>query len=127
MPRVKKAIKPLEKTTEITGEQKPIRSLYELVGLSVNPYQHDNLEDYKAHLDTLTFSDLQEHSINVGVIPRDNRQRLEDDLHKEFVKKMGDLSLNDALTAEAKASEENKSTLTKEQQIQLKNFLSRGR
>ncbi len=126
MPRPRK-IKPLEQSTEVTGEQKPIRSLYELAGLSVNPYQHDNLEDYKAYLDTLTFSDLQEHAVNVSVIPRDNRQRLEDDLHKEFIKKMGDLSLNDALAAEAKAAEDNKSTLTKEQQIQLKNFLSRGR
>lgn len=119
-----------EITGDIVGSPKQF-SLYEMVGLNVNPYGKLTLDDYKEKIREMTFADLQDHAVNqAGVIPVDDRERLEKKLVAQFLQTTGQLQAN---AIQRKESEEQmvaskrKSHLSKEQQRQVTELLSRGR
>lgn len=115
---------------EITGEKKPQLSLYEMVGLNVNPYPEPTLDQYKARCEGMTFSDLQDHAVHVGVVPIDDKEKLVDRLARQYTITTGQLQANAIQREEAEEAMRNskkKSHLSKEVQKQVSDLLSRGR
>jgi len=118
-------------STEITGDLKPRLSLYEMVGLNVNPYNQRTLEEYQAYLDTLSFIELHEHAAQeAGVVPIDDREKLLERLSRQFIVVNGQLEANAIQVKESREQLEaskKKSKLSPEKQRQLKEILARGR
>lgn len=66
------------------------KSIYELMGGKVFPYEENTLEEYRKRLDKMDFADLQRHAVQVAnILPNvDKRDRLVDKLEREFLKKL---------------------------------------
>ncbi len=66
------------------------KSIYELMGKKIFPYDEHNLEDYRKKLDAMDFADLQRHAVQVAnILPNvDKRDRLIDKLEREFLRKL---------------------------------------
>lgn len=115
---------------EITGDRKPQMSLYEMVGLQVNPYRNQTLEEYKANIRVKNFADLHEHAVGVGVVPIDDKDKLLERLERQYIIVNGQLEAN-AVQRDESAQQmrdgKKKSPLSKEQQRQVADLLSKGR
>lgn len=66
------------------------KSIYELMGSKVFPYEETTIEAYRKKLDKMDFADLQRHAVQVAnILPNvDKRDRLIDKLEREFLKKL---------------------------------------
>jgi hypothetical protein len=112
---------------EITGDRKPVTSLYDLVGLSSNPYGARDLTEYRANLTKMNFSDLQDHAIEVGEVPTDDRERLTDKLERRFIQTTGQLEAAVVNSVDADKELKKKNQLSKAEQKQVQDLLARGR
>lgn len=61
-----------------------VRSIDELLGLSSNKYNTHDVDKYEAQLNEMNTSDLQAHSIGLGVLPKEDRRLLVQLLLKQF-------------------------------------------
>lgn len=115
----------------ITGDRKPVLSLYELLNQRVNPYKQKTIEEYKAFLEGLTLSDMQDHAVNeAGTIPFDSREKLLKHLETQFLTISGQIEAINAHNEQAlkKTTEgQELAHLSKAKQKQVRDFLSRGR
>lgn len=73
------------KKHEATGDKKPISSLYSLMGLEGKKYTAKSFEEYTQQLDRMDLADLQDHAMEHGLIPIDDRDRMIDKLEKQFI------------------------------------------
>ena len=101
---------------EATGEQKPVVSLYQLMGMATHPYKTLDAKEYEGSLDEMNLADLQEHAIEMNIVPVDDRERLTDRLVREFLTTVGNL----------RAAEDKQSEPAKGPKATL-DILSRGR
>ena len=113
--------------SEITGDKKPITNLYELMGLSVNPYRAKTLPEYKASLYKMTYADLQDHAQDLGVPAFDDKERMINALLDSFAQTMGGFEAAIAQAKEADAALSKPNDLNETQQQQVANLLSKGR
>lgn len=61
-----------------------VRSIDELLGISSNKYNTHDVDKYEAQLNEMNTSDLQAHSISLGVLPKEDRRLLVQLLLKQF-------------------------------------------
>ncbi len=114
---------------QITGDTHATLSLYELVGLNVNPFGKLSYEEYEAKLDGMTLADLQDEAIRVSVVARDSRDRLIRDILTQYNETAGRIAANRIQNKEASAQYDAQANahLTKKQQKQVADILSMGR
>lgn len=74
---------------EATGELKPLTSIYELMGMAAHPYSTLDRGEYQKTLDNMNLADLQDHAIQLNIVPVDDRDRLTDKLVTAFVTTVG--------------------------------------
>lgn len=74
---------------EATGELKAITSIYELVGIASHPYDTTDSKEYEKALLSMNLADLQDHAIQLNIVPVDDRDRLQDKLVSAFLTAMG--------------------------------------
>lgn len=74
---------------ETTGELKPVTSVYELVGMAAHPYPTLDKKEYEKILSNMNLADLQDHAIDLNIVPVDDRERLEDKLITAFITTVG--------------------------------------
>lgn len=74
---------------EATGDLKPITSIYELMGMVAHPYSTLDKDDYEKTLDSMNLADLQDHAIQLNIVPVDDRERLTDKLITAFLTVVG--------------------------------------
>lgn len=74
---------------EATGELKAITSIYELVGISTYPYKTTDSKEYEKSLLDMNLADLQDHAIQLNIVPVDDRDRLQDKLVSAFLTTVG--------------------------------------
>ena len=74
---------------EATGELKPITSIYELMGMAAHPYSTLDLKEYQEKLKDMNLADLQDHAIQLNIVPVDDRERLQDKLITAFLTTVG--------------------------------------
>ena len=76
-------------STGATAVTMPEDSVYALMGKNMFPYKEKTVEDYRASLLDLNFSDLQRHAIEIAnIIPNTNkREQLIDKLEREYLHK----------------------------------------
>lgn len=65
------------------------KSIYELMGKKVFPYEEKTIEEYRKKLNAMDFVDLQRHAVQVAnILPNvDKRNQLIDKLEREYLKK----------------------------------------
>ncbi len=65
------------------------RSVYELMGKKVFPYEEKTLEEYQKKIQAMDWTDLQRHAVAVAnILPNvDKRHQLIDKLEREYLKK----------------------------------------
>lgn len=61
-----------------------VRSIDELLGLSSSKYNTHDVDKYEQQLNEMNTSDLQAHSISLGVLPKEDRRLLVQLLLKQF-------------------------------------------
>jgi hypothetical protein len=74
---------------EATGELKPITSIYELMGKAAHPYSTLDVKEYEDKLQDMNLADLQDHAIQLNIVPVDDRERLQDKLITAFLTTVG--------------------------------------
>lgn len=74
---------------EATGELKPVTSIYELVGIASYPYKTTDEKEYEKSLLEMNLADLQDHAIQLNIVPVDDRDRLQDKLVVAFLTTVG--------------------------------------
>lgn len=74
---------------EATGELKPITSIYELMGMAAHPYSTLDEKEYSKKLEDMNLADLQDHAIQLNIVPVDDRERLQDKLITAFLTVVG--------------------------------------
>lgn len=111
------ALAPEDIKQEEVQKKKP-RNLAEILGADID---QDNTPDYKNYCDlinSMNLADLYEHSIKVGLMPVDNRNKLIDRLQKQWLK-------DHARYKDVQIKEDVK--MTREKEKELKDILSRAR
>lgn len=103
---------------ETTGEQKPIVSIYELIGGAAHPYETLDEKEYEKKLNDMNLVDLQEHAIQLNIVPVDDRERLTDKLVREFMTTVSSYKASQAKDNGNKVEGDSKKAL---------DILSRGR
>jgi len=73
---------------EIHGASPSVTSIYDLAGLKTSNYSHKTREDYEAWVKGIPLTDLQNHAIDVGLVPVDNRELLMERLIRNYCKEM---------------------------------------
>lgn len=106
------------KKQEIHGAVSTPKSIYELAGMKTNVFKHKTKEEYEAWLDSTPLTDLQNHAIDVGLVPVDNRDLMRERLLREYCRETGK-----ALAIAAKQPD----VPTKKSETKLKDLLKRGR
>lgn len=114
MKKNKKVITP----NQTTGAAEGPKSVYDIIGYKTHAYKTTNVEEYKKQISAMNFADLQEHALDNGIVPVDNRERLNTLLVNEFLKKTG------FITASGKAQGTPMSAKDKKT---AEDILSRGR
>lgn len=107
-------------THEATGDKKPIQSIYQLIGMNDYPYKTLDEDVYSEHLQAMDIVELQDHAIDVGITPTDDRERLTDRLVKKFLIEAGSQKAA-AVGVSDNTLSENKSSAA------LKKILNHGR
>lgn len=106
------------KKQEVHGAVSTPKSIYEMAGLKTNVFRHKTKEEYETWLDTTPLTDLQNHAIDVGLVPVDNRELMRERLLREYCKETGK-----AMALVAKQPE----PPSKKSESKLKDLLKRGR
>ena len=106
------------KKQEVHGEVTSPRSIYEIAGLKTHVFRHKTKEEYEAWLDSTPLTDLQNHAIEAGLVPVDNRELMRERLLREFCRETGKEM---ALASKPPAPPSKKS------KEKLENLLKRGR
>lgn len=83
------AKKNLKQKAQVNGALEG-KSVFELMGKKVFPYEQITIESYHQYLEEMDFADLQRHAVQVAnILPNvDKRDRLVDKLEREFLKKL---------------------------------------
>ncbi len=105
------------------GSLKPVRSVYELMGIKNVSYREKSYGAYQDQLRRMNVIELQDHAYEVGVVPGATKDSMIDRLERKFLQENPDQ--RDAYYAAKAAGASNAPELSLEEQAQR--ILARGR
>ena len=80
----------LSTATVADGAQKPIRSVYELVGIKDIKYRETTYGSYQGRLKKMNLIELQDHGFSIGVVPASSRDIMIDRLERKYLQENPD-------------------------------------